>query len=63
VSALMDDEAFRTEAFGWFVPKRVEEDLAVVSENFELKQPFKADTVYTNSFLDKSLRLPARPTN
>jgi NitT/TauT family transport system substrate-binding protein len=63
VSALMDDEAFRTEAFGWFVPKRVEEDLAVVSETFELKQPFKADTVYTNSFLDKSLRLPARPTN
>jgi NitT/TauT family transport system substrate-binding protein len=63
VSALMDDDAFRTEAFGWFVPKRVEEDLAVVSETFELKQPFKADTVYTNSFLDKSLRLPARPTN
>jgi NitT/TauT family transport system substrate-binding protein len=63
VSALMDDDAFRTEAFGWFVPKRVEEDLAVVSENFELKQPFKADAVYTNSFLDKSLRLPARKTN
>lgn len=63
VSALMDDDAFRTEAFGWFVPKRVEEDLAVVSETFELKQPFKADSVYTNSFLDKSLRLPARQTN
>ena len=63
VSALMDDEAFRTDAFGWFVPKRVEEDLAVVSETFELKQPFKADAVYTNSFLDKSLRLPARQTN
>lgn len=63
VSALMDDDAFRNEAFGWFVPKRVQDDLAVVSENFELKQPFEADAVATNSFLDKSLRLPARKTN
>jgi len=63
VSALFDDDAFRSQAFGWFVPKRVEDDLAVVSENFELKQPFKADAVVTNELLDTSLRLPARRTN
>jgi NitT/TauT family transport system substrate-binding protein len=60
VSALMDDNAFRTEAFGWFVAKRVEEDLAVVRENFELKYPFEASSVYTNAFLDKALKLPAK---
>jgi NitT/TauT family transport system substrate-binding protein len=60
VSALMDDDAFRTEAFGWFVAKRVEEDLAVVRENFELKYPFEASSVYTNAFLDKALKLPAK---
>jgi NitT/TauT family transport system substrate-binding protein len=60
VSALMDDNAFRTEAFGWVVAKRVEEDLAVVRENFELKYPFEASSVYTNAFLDKALKLPAK---
>ena len=63
VSALFDDDAFRNQAFGWFVPKRVQDDLAVVSETFELKQPFQADAVTTNELLDTSLRLPARRTN
>lgn len=63
VSALMDDDAFRTEAFGWFVPKRVQEDLAVVRETFELKQSFEADAIATNAFLDRSLRLPPRQPN
>ena len=62
VSALFDDDAFRNQAFGWFVPKRVQDDLAVVSETFELKQPFQADAVTTNELLDTSLRLPARRT-
>lgn len=63
VSALFDDDAFRNQAFGWFVSKRVQDDLAVVSETFELKQPFQADAVTTNELLDTSLRLPARRTN
>ena len=63
VSALFDDDAFRNQAFGWFVPKRVQDDLAVVRETFELKQPFEADAVTTNELLDTSLRLPARRTN
>jgi len=60
VSALMDDDAFRARAFGWFVPERVREDLAVIRETFGMK-PFEADTVATNALLDTSLRLPARP--
>jgi NitT/TauT family transport system substrate-binding protein len=63
VSALFDDDAFRQQAFGWFVPERVKSDLAVVRENFELKEAFDADALATNSMLDTSLRLPARPTN
>jgi NitT/TauT family transport system substrate-binding protein len=63
VSALFDDEAFRSQAFGWFVPERVRSDLAVVRETFELQQPFEADAVATNALLDTSLRLPATRTN
>jgi NitT/TauT family transport system substrate-binding protein len=63
VSALFDDDSFRSEAFGWFVPKRVSDDLAVVQDTFELKQPFKPEAVATNELLDKSLKLPARRAN
>jgi NitT/TauT family transport system substrate-binding protein len=63
VSALFDDDAFRTQAFGWFVPERVRDDLAVVQGTFDLKQPFKAEAVATNELLDTSLRLPARRAN
>jgi NitT/TauT family transport system substrate-binding protein len=63
VTALMDDDAFRNQGFGWFVPQRVKDDLAVISETFELKEKFEADAVATNSFLDPALRLPARRTN
>ena len=63
VSALFDDDAFRQQAFGWFVPERVKNDLTVVRENFELKEAFEADALVTNSMLDTSLRLPARQPN
>lgn len=63
VSALFDDEAFRSQAFGWFVPERVRADLAVVRETFELQRPFEAEAVATNAMLDTSMRLPARRTN
>jgi len=63
VSALFDDDAFRNQAFGWFVPERVRADLAVVRETFELARPFEAEAIATNALLDTTLRLPARRTN
>jgi NitT/TauT family transport system substrate-binding protein len=63
VSALFDDDAFRSQAFGWFAPERVAADLQVVRETFELQRPFEPDAVATNALLDTSLRLPARRAN
>jgi len=60
VDALFDDEAFRTQAFGWFVPERVRADYDVVRETFELQRPFEPTAVATNALLDTALRLPGR---
>lgn len=60
---LFDDDAFRSQAFGWFTPERVQADLAVVRDTFDLKQAFDASAVATNDLLDTALKLPARRAN
>lgn len=58
VRELMDDAAFRKEALGWFEPARVASDYELVDKYFSLEKKFDPSTMFTNRFLDKTIRLP-----
>jgi len=57
IKELMSDETTRTVALGAFSPERMDADYAMVSTYFDLKQPFDIETVYTNEFLDESIKM------
>jgi NitT/TauT family transport system substrate-binding protein len=58
VKELMDDSHFRRETLGWFDPPRVASDYELVEKYFTLDKKFDPAAIYTNRFLDKSVKLP-----
>lgn len=58
VVELMTDETSQSKGLGFFDPERVKKDLTLVETYFEIKKPFEADAMYTNSFIDTSVTMP-----
>lgn len=54
---LMSDEFSTTQGLGYFDPARVAADYALVSENFDISEPFDPETIYTNAFIDPAVRM------
>jgi NitT/TauT family transport system substrate-binding protein len=57
IKELMRDRATTTVALGWFDPKRMDADYEMVKTYFGLEQPFDVKEVYTDDFLDKSIKM------
>jgi NitT/TauT family transport system substrate-binding protein len=57
VEQLMSDTTSQTVALGWFDPKRMTETYDLVKTYVGLDKPFDVGTVYTNEFLDKSIKM------
>lgn len=58
ITELMTDETTTTVALGAFSDERMKADHEMVETYFELEQPFDIETVYTNEFLDESIKMP-----
>lgn len=58
VEDLMSDKFSRTVALGWHDPARMQADYALVRDYVGISEPFDVKTVYTNEFLDKSIKMP-----
>jgi NitT/TauT family transport system substrate-binding protein len=61
VESLMSDKISQTVALGWFDPKRVESDYALVKTYLGIDREFDPDSHYTNEFLDQSIKMKAVP--
>ncbi|WP_458792751.1 ABC transporter substrate-binding protein [Yoonia sp. MH D7] len=59
IKELMRDETTQTVALGAFSPERMAVDYSMVEAYFDLKEPFDIDTVYTNDFLDETIKMTA----
>ena len=59
VTVLMSDEISRTVALGWHDDKRMEADFKLVSEFMKIEKPYDVKEIYTNAFLDKSIKMTA----
>jgi NitT/TauT family transport system substrate-binding protein len=59
VEVLMSDETSRSVALGWHDDKRMANDYELVKTYLGLEKPFDIKTVYTNEFLDKSVKMTA----
>jgi len=57
---LMTDPTTTTVALGAFDSARMDADYKTVETYFDLEKPFDVKTVYTNEFLDQSIKMPAR---
>ncbi len=57
VEVLMSDKSSREVALGVHDDARMQADYALVKEYIGLDKPFDVKTVYTNEFLDKSIRM------
>ncbi|QCO56052.1 ABC transporter substrate-binding protein [Pseudorhodobacter turbinis] len=57
IKELMRDETTQTVALGAFSPERMAADYGMVATYFDLKEPFDIETVYTNEFLDTSIKM------
>jgi NitT/TauT family transport system substrate-binding protein len=57
VEVLMSDKTSREVALGWHDDKRMQDDYALVKEYIGLDKDFDVKTVYTNEFLDKSVKM------
>lgn len=57
IKELMRDPYTTTVALGWFDPKRMESDYELVKTYFGLEKPFDVKSVYTDEFLDKSIKM------
>jgi NitT/TauT family transport system substrate-binding protein len=57
VVKLMTDKTSTTVALGYFVPERVKADRDLVTEVFNIKKPFAAEEVYSNDYLDMSVKM------
>lgn len=60
VIELMTTEATQNIALGYLEPERMASDYALVETYFELKEPFDINEFYTNDFLSKEVKVPAR---
>lgn len=60
---LMTHETTLEVALGWFDPERVAADVALVEEVFEIDTPFAPDEIFTNDFIDMSIRMVDPSTN
>lgn len=63
VIELMTDETSTTVAMGQFVPERVAADAELVSKVFDIQTEFSPEEIYTNEFLDASIKMVAAPAN
>ncbi|MCZ7562644.1 MAG: ABC transporter substrate-binding protein [Burkholderiales bacterium] len=57
VEVLMSDKFSRDVALGWHDPKRMADDYALVKDYIGIEKPFDVKNVYTNEFLDKSIKM------
>lgn len=57
IKELMRDPYTTTVALGWFDPKRMDSDYALVKTYFGLEKPFDIKSAYTDEFLDKSIKM------
>jgi len=57
VEVLMSDKFSREVALGWHDPKRMAEDYELVKTYVGIEKPYDVKTVYTNQFLDKSIKM------
>jgi len=58
VEVLMSDKFSRTEALGIHDPGRMQSDYDLVKEYVGIDKPYDVKTVYTNEFLDHSIKMP-----
>jgi len=61
VTVLMSDNVSRTVALGWHDDKRMADDYKLVSEYVKIDKTYDVKEVYTNEFLDKSIKMTAVP--
>ena len=57
VEVLMSDKISQTVALGWHDDARMQHDYNLVREYVGIDKPYDVKTVYTNAFLDKSIRM------
>ena len=57
VEKLMSDKYSREVALGWHDPARMRSDYGLVKDYIGIDKPFDVKTVYTNEFLDKSIKM------
>ncbi|HZB92227.1 MAG TPA: ABC transporter substrate-binding protein [Stellaceae bacterium] len=57
IKELMRDPSTTSIALGWFDPKRMASDYALVKTYFGLEKPFDINAAYTDAFLDKSIKM------
>ncbi|OSP53413.1 ABC transporter substrate-binding protein [Pseudoruegeria sp. SK021] len=57
IKELMRDETTQTVALGAFSSERMAADYDMISTYFDVKKPFDIETVYTNEFLDESVKM------
>ena len=59
VEVLMSDKISQTVALGWHDDKRMQDDYNLVKDYVGIDKPFDVKAVYTNAFLDKSIKMKA----
>jgi NitT/TauT family transport system substrate-binding protein len=57
VEVLMSDKISQSVALGWHDDKRMQDDYKLVKDYIGIDKPFDVKTVYTNAFLDKSIKM------
>jgi NitT/TauT family transport system substrate-binding protein len=57
IKELMRDPSTTSIALGWFDPKRMDDDYALVKTYFGLEQPFDVKDAYTDAYLDQSIKM------
>ena len=57
VEVLMSDKTSREVALGWHDPKRMADDYDLVKTYVGIEKPFDVKTIYTNEFLDNSIKM------
>jgi NitT/TauT family transport system substrate-binding protein len=57
VEVLMSDKISQTVALGWHDDARMQHDYDLVREYVGIDKPYDVKTVYTNAFLDKSIKM------
>lgn len=60
VEELMTTKATQTVALGYLEPKRLQESYDLVEKYFKLEKPFDVKDAYTNEFLSKDIKVPAK---